>query len=384
MADVRLHQISKSFGETDVLKNVSLDIHDGEFLTLIGASGCGKSTLLRTIAGLEAQTSGTIQIGGRAVDHLRPKDRRIAMVFQSYALYPHMTVAQNMATPLEIDRLYLAERLPLVRALSPRRKQVAADIRQEVQTTAEQLKIEPLLDRRPSQLSGGQRQRVALGRAMVRQPDVFLMDEPLSNLDASLRVHMRRELAALHAQLGATFIYVTHDQVEAMTMSDRVALMEAGDVLQVGPPDELYQRPANTRVAAFLGSPRINLLDAEVDGSGAMRLFGVALGIGGTAGTVIGLRPEALALSVPRAPYSVSGRVMAMEDLGHETVLSLNVDGQPVTVRVSAQATADARHAGWIGDTASVTFDLSKLLVFDSAGNRVDTPMRAPEPVVAE
>ncbi|MEM6441340.1 MAG: ABC transporter ATP-binding protein, partial [Pseudomonadota bacterium] len=242
MAEVRLRDVGKTFGEVDVLKSVSLDVRDGEFLTLIGASGCGKSTLLRVIAGLEAQTGGSVAIGGRPVDQLRPKDRGIAMVFQTYALYPHMTVAQNMATPLEIDRLWLAERLPLTRHLSLRRRQLREEILADVRRTAEQLKIEPLLDRRPSQLSGGQRQRVALGRAMVRQPDVFLMDEPLSNLDASLRVHMRRELAALHAELGATFIYVTHDQVEAMTMSDRVALMEAGEVLQVGPPDELYQR----------------------------------------------------------------------------------------------------------------------------------------------
>jgi len=373
MADVNIQDVGKAFGTVDVLNSVSLDVKDGEFLTLIGASGCGKSTLLRIIAGLEAQTSGSVAIGGRPVDHLRPKDRRIAMVFQSYALYPHMTVAQNMATPLEIDRCYLAERMPLTRLLSPRRKRLKAEIHADVLRTAEQLKIEQLLGRRPSQLSGGQRQRVALGRAMVRQPDVFLMDEPLSNLDASLRVHMRRELAALHAELGATFIYVTHDQVEAMTMSDRVALMEAGEILQVGTPGELYQRPANTRVATFLGSPRINLLDAEVDASGALALFGLPLGAGAAPGAKVGLRPDAIVLAAPHAPGSVSGRIVAIEDLGHETVLDLEVDGQGLTLRTTANAMAAARASGWLGDAVSVTFDFAKLLVFDAAGQRIET-----------
>ncbi|MEM6742568.1 MAG: ABC transporter ATP-binding protein [Pseudomonadota bacterium] len=372
MAEVRLRNVRKTFGEVDVLKSLSLDVRDGEFLTLIGASGCGKSTLLRVIAGLEAQTGGSVAIGGRPVDQLRPKDRGIAMVFQTYALYPHMTVAQNMATPLEIDRLWLAERLPLTRHLSLRRRQLREEILADVRRTAEQLKIEPLLDRRPSQLSGGQRQRVALGRAMVRQPDVFLMDEPLSNLDASLRVHMRRELAALHAELGATFIYVTHDQVEAMTMSDRVALMEAGEVLQVGPPDELYQRPDNTRVAAFLGSPRINLLDADVDASGRLSLFGLPLGAEGERGAIVGLRPETISLAAPGAPGSVAGRVAATEDLGHETVLDLQVGDWRLTLRAAAHAMEEARAKGWLGDEVSVVFDRAKLLVFDASGQRVE------------
>lgn len=234
MAAVDIEAVSKSFGDTSVLKSVDLSVRDGEFLTLIGASGCGKSTLLRIIAGLQAQDSGTVRIAGAPVDHLRPKQRRVAMVFQTYALYPHMTVAENIGMPLQMDRTWLPERLPLVGWLSPRRRRIQACLRAAVTDVARQLQIEDLLNRRPAQLSGGQRQRVALGRAMVRNPDVFLMDEPLSNLDASLRVHMRRELADLHARLGTTFIYVTHDQVEAMTMSDRVALMQDGDILQVG------------------------------------------------------------------------------------------------------------------------------------------------------
>ena len=229
-------------------------------MTLVGPSGCGKTTLIRIIAGIESQDSGSVLIGGSAIDHLRPHERRVAMVFQSYALYPHMSVRANLSLPLVMSRLRLHERLPLVRLLSGRRRAVMRGIESEVEAVAQQLQLGALLDRRPAQLSGGQRQRVALGRAMVRHPDVFLMDEPLSNLDAKLRVHMRTELAELHQRLGATFIYVTHDQVEAMTMSNRVAMMDSGDIIQLGTPTELYARPANVKVAQFIGSPAINLL----------------------------------------------------------------------------------------------------------------------------
>src|SRR5829696_10429128 len=220
MASVELSGISKAFGDTSVLNGIDLSIRDGEFLTLVGPSGCGKSTLIRIIAGLEAQDEGSIAIGGSPIDHLRPHERRVAMVFQSYALYPHMSVRANLSLPLVMSRLRLHERLPLIRLLSRRRREVMHSIEGEVEAVAQQLQLGALLDRRPAQLSGGQRQRVALGRAIVRHPDVFLMDEPLSNLDAKLRVHMRTELAELHQRLGATFIYVTHDQVEAMTMSN--------------------------------------------------------------------------------------------------------------------------------------------------------------------
>jgi multiple sugar transport system ATP-binding protein len=274
MASVELRSIGKTFGETPVLNGIDLDVADGEFLTLVGASGCGKSTLIRIIAGLEPQSSGSVLIGGAPVDHLRPHERHVAMVFQSYALYPHMRVFANMALPLMMSRFNLFERLPLLRLLSMRRRRVMTEISREVHAVARQLQIDGLLDRRPSQLSGGQRQRVALGRAMVRQPAAFLMDEPLSNLDAKLRVHMRTELAELHARLGATFIYVTHDQVEAMTMSDRVAMMDNGTILQLGRPDELYTRPANIKVAQFIGTPAINLLPAKINVSGCVELFG--------------------------------------------------------------------------------------------------------------
>ena len=260
MASVTLNRVSKAFGDVPVLNDIDLDIADGEFLTLVGPSGCGKSTLLRIIAGLETQDDGTVSIGGAAVDHLRPHERRVAMVFQNYALYPHMTVFDNIALPLTMARLNLFERLPFVKHLSTRRRRIMAEIGRDVRNVAEQLRIEGYFDRRPAQLSGGQRQRVALGRAMVRHPQAFLMDEPLSNLDAKLRVHMRGELTELQARLGVTMIYVTHDQIEAMTMADRLAVMDQGNILQLGAPNEVYERPTSTTVAQFIGSPAINLL----------------------------------------------------------------------------------------------------------------------------
>ena len=240
MASVTLNRVSKAFGDVPVLNNIDLDIADGEFLTLVGPSGCGKSTLLRIIAGLETQDAGTVSIGGAGVDHLRPHERRVAMVFQNYALYPHMTVFDNIALPLTMARLNLFERLPFVKHLSTRRLRIMGEIGRDVRNVAEQLRIEGYFDRRPAQLSGGQRQRVALGRAMVRHPQAFLMDEPLSNLDAKLRVHMRGELTELQARLGVTMIYVTHDQIEAMTMADRLAVMDQGNILQLGAPNEVY------------------------------------------------------------------------------------------------------------------------------------------------
>src|SRR5438874_6100454 len=269
MASVELKSIGKSFGGAPVLSGIDLDVADGEFLALVGASGCGKSTLIRIIAGLEPQSSGSVFINGAPVDHLRPHERHVAMVFQSYALYPHMRVFANIALPLMMSRLNLFERLPIVRILSNRRRRVMAEIEREVRAVAAQLQIDALLERRPSQLSGGQRQRVALGRAMVRHPAVFLMDEPLSNLDAQLRVHTRGELKRLQSELGVTTIYVTHDQAEAMTLADRVAIMRDGLLQQVGPPREIYDRPANTFVGGFLGSPGMNFLRGQLSSEGS-------------------------------------------------------------------------------------------------------------------
>ena len=261
---VQLQGISKHFVPTKpVLHEVSIDVASGEFVALLGPSGCGKSTLLRILAGLMAQDSGTVCIGGRNVDAQSPSQRNVAMVFQNYALYPHMTVRENIALPLVMARMGLLQRQPIVGALFPGRRTAMAAIAQEVQALASSLQLDGLLDRRPAQLSGGQRQRVALARAMIRKPAAFLMDEPLSNLDAKLRTEVRDELASLHQRLGSTFVYVTHDQSEAMTLSSRVAVMSAGRILQMAGPRELYDNPASLEVACFIGTPRINVLHAQ-------------------------------------------------------------------------------------------------------------------------
>lgn len=266
MAALQLHHINRRFGSTLVLDGINLDIRDGEFLTLVGPSGCGKTTLLRIIAGLDHADEGQVAIDGVAVDNLPPKKRDVAMVFQSYALYPYMTVAQNMALPLIMRRLSWVQRLPLIGRWWPGSSVVRRELEDEVNQVAQSLGLGALLQRRPAQLSGGQRQRVALGRAMVRRPKVFLMDEPLSNLDAKLRVDTRAEIADLHRRLGTTFVYVTHDQVEAMTMSDRVALMMGGRILQLGTPQSLYDDPKDLRVAEFIGTPKVNVVLASASG----------------------------------------------------------------------------------------------------------------------
>jgi multiple sugar transport system ATP-binding protein len=380
VAAVELQNLSKSFGTHQVLSDINLSIKDGEFLTLVGPSGCGKSTLIRIIAGLEPQTSGDILIDGASIDHLRPHERRVAMVFQSYALYPHMSVFSNIALPLTMSGLNLYERLPLIRLLSPRRRRVMEEIGREVRAIAAQLQIEALLERKPAQLSGGQRQRVALGRAMVRQPAAFLMDEPLSNLDAKLRVHMRSELAELHQRLGATFVYVTHDQVEAMTMSSRVAMMEGGNILQLGTPDELYERPASIQVAQFIGSPTINLLPATVGKQGRVELLEKPLPIDTKLPegekVTIGIRPEVLspaaAASMP-GHASITARLRRSEHLGSEKILHYDVPaiaGVTLTSRITA-GLPDARL-----ETTELIFDPAACHLFDSAGKRLTTTER--------
>jgi len=368
-AGISLRGIVKRYGAATVLDGIDLDIVPGEFLTLVGPSGCGKSTLLRTIAGFEPQDEGQVRIGERVVDALPPAQRDVAMVFQSYALYPHMTVAGNIATPLEMRRLSLAERLPLLRLLSPRRPRIRREIMAEVEAVARQLDILPLLARKPAQLSGGQRQRVALGRAMVRDPAAFLMDEPLSNLDARLRVQMRTELAELHKRLGATFVYVTHDQVEAMTMSDRVALMEAGRILQLGTPAALYDTPASIGVARFIGSPPINLLRAETRPDGAIIAEGLQLHADTAVppGPVtLGLRPETLALAPPDAPGALPVRLRRAENLGAEWLLHAETPGgAALTARVPATAPVPERF--------SLAIDPARLHLFGADGQRIAT-----------
>ena len=390
MASVELQSIGKSFGATPVLSGIDLTVADGEFLTLVGASGCGKSTLIRIIAGLEPQSAGSVRIGGASVDHLRPHERHVAMVFQSYALYPHMRVFANMALPLTMTRLNLFERLPLLRLLSPRRRGVMTDIAKQVHAVARQLQIESLLDRRPSQLSGGQRQRVALGRAMVREPAVFLMDEPLSNLDAKLRVHMRTELAELHARLGVTFIYVTHDQVEAMTMSDRVAMMDSGTILQLGKPDELYARPANVKVAQFIGTPAINLLPARVGAAGTVELFGMNLPIHvrrpAGAALTLGIRPQAItpsATGTTRAGLcALEGRLRRSENLGAEHILHVDLAAPATGTLISVMA-GDPEVMAGDARRLALLFAPSACHVFDAEGARIDDVEAAPSAAAA-
>jgi multiple sugar transport system ATP-binding protein len=378
---VELQGIAKSFGTVPVLSGIDLDVADGEFLTLVGPSGCGKSTLIRIIAGLEPQSAGSVRIAGAPIDHLRPHERRVAMVFQSYALYPHMTVFGNIALPLTVQRLSLWERLPLVKHLSIRRRRILSEIAREVRAVAAQLRIEALLDRRPAKLSGGQRQRVALGRAMVRQPAVFLMDEPLSNLDAKLRVHMRTELAELHDRLGATFIYVTHDQVEAMTMSDRVAMMDEGRIVQFGTPAELYERPADVKVASFIGSPAINLLPARVGEGGTVELLGRKLPLdarlpAGSA-VAIGVRPELIAPAsggeAGSGQISLPANLRRSENLGSEHILHFDVAGLGESAVVSRVAAAAAPLSG--AGPVDLVFDAGTCHLFGPDGRRIE-PVR--------
>ncbi|MBS0246563.1 MAG: ABC transporter ATP-binding protein [Proteobacteria bacterium] len=366
MSGIALSAVAKSHGATPVLRGISLDIRDGEFLTLVGPSGCGKSTLLRIIAGLDAQDSGAVVIGGRVVDGLRPKDRDVAMVFQAYALYPHMSVFDNMALPLRMRRLSGAQRLPLVGALSPGRRPIEEGIRHEVEETAALLDIGHLLSRKPGQLSGGQRQRVALGRAMVRHPAVFLMDEPLSNLDAKLRVQMRAEITALHRRLGSTFVFVTHDQAEAMTMSDRVAVMMAGELIQVGAPDELYADPRDMRVAEFIGSPKINVVPAAALDQGTRAAMAAVPGA-----SALAFRPEAADICAPAAGV-LAGSITGVENLGADIFLHVaarpahSQGALPLIVRV---APSGRRFA--VGDVVGVNPDPARVLQFDAGGRRL-------------
>jgi multiple sugar transport system ATP-binding protein len=357
MAQVSLKGIKKLYGSTEVIKGVDIEIADGEFTVFVGPSGCGKSTLLRMIAGLEDISGGTLSIGGRVVNDLPPKDRRIAMVFQSYAIFPHMTVRENLAFGLTI-------------AKAPKAEKDA-----KVAEAARILQMEHLLDRRPSQLSGGQRQRVAIGRAIVRHPGVFLFDEPLSNLDAALRVDMRMEIAKLHTDLGATMIYVTHDQVEAMTLADKIVVLDAGVVQQVGSPLDLYHRPANLFVAGFIGSPKMNLLKARVDDVDASSVK-VSSGDIGTmviprtsaalhAGdeVTIGFRPHHLGTI---GDYRIGGKVKLIERLGHETLAAMVLaSGQQIIAALPGDVDVS------VGDDLSLASMPDKASLFLASGAAV-------------
>ena len=370
MAGLEVTSLTKQFGETRVLKGVTLDIADGEFVSLVGPSGCGKSTLLRIIAGLETADSGTVTISEAEVTNMRAADRNLSMVFQSYALYPHLTVAENIAVPLRMREMTILQRLPLMGGVMPGARQQTQSIAQAVMRAADMLEIAPLLDRKPGQLSGGQRQRVALGRALVRDPAAFLLDEPLSNLDAKLRVQTRAEIAELHRKLGTTFIYVTHDQVEAMTMSDRIAVMMDGEILQCATPEIIYEDPDDIRVAEFIGSPKINILPVEQSGA-ALYLFGTSLEWHLTEKSSrvmqLGLRPEALRLT--HASPRLKGRVAHIENLGAEIFaqIALKNEGLRVTLRASPAERAMLT----LGTEVGLGFDTAAALIFDADGKRL-------------
>ncbi len=373
MASIRLESITKAFGRTQVLNGIDLDIADGEFLTLVGPSGCGKSTLLRIIAGLEKQSGGDVNIDGKTVNDIRPSRRDLAMVFQSYALYPHLTVRQNLATPLQLRDMTFTERLPIIGRLAPGYSGKRAAIRDAVKNVSDTLQIEHLLDRKPGQLSGGQRQRIALGRAMVRDPAGFLMDEPLSNLDAALRVHMRAELSALHRSLGTTFVYVTHDQAEALTMSDRMAVMMDGEILQLGEPDEVYQQPMDIRVARFVGSPQINIVTGDMDDDGRIAFLGVKLArrpSDGTTGRIsIGLRPEHLYLHPHTPGKTFCGELVYKENLGSEVFLYIKVADTEDNIIIRVNPTEAQSIA--LGDETHIAHEPGKALIFNDQGRRI-------------
>ena len=348
MATITLNNIAKSYGPVEVIANLDLDIRDGEFVVLVGPSGCGKSTLLRMIAGLEDISAGELLIDAERVNTKPPRDRDIAMVFQSYALYPHMNVERNMGFSMEIRR---------------EKKALKAE---RVAKAAAKLGLTPYLERLPKALSGGQRQRVAMGRAIVRNPKAFLFDEPLSNLDASLRVGMRLEIARLHRELGATMVYVTHDQVEAMTLADRIVVMNLGNVEQVGTPIELYEHPANLFVANFIGSPTMNIFDCGFANGGIILPSGALLPL--PAYTIadqqvsLGIRPEHMHIATD-GPADCHGEVEVVERLGSDTIIYTNVPGWGLLV-TRLNGTVGIR----IGDAIGLVFDRPQIRLFDASG----------------
>jgi multiple sugar transport system ATP-binding protein len=334
LGSLKLENVSKSFGEVEVIKGVDLTVGDGEFCVFVGPSGCGKSTLLRMIAGLEDTTSGDILIDGNRVNQMPPSKREISMVFQSYALYPHLTVRNNMALGLKQSGAS------------------AETVSERVRIASDMLSLGEYLDRRPAELSGGQRQRVAIGRSIVRTPKIFLFDEPLSNLDAALRVNTRIEIARLHRELGATMVYVTHDQVEAMTLADRIVVLNAGRIAQAGAPMELYNNPANLFVAGFIGSPQMNLIDASGLSAGAKTL---------------GIRPEHVEIS--RESGEMPGTISHVEHLGGETNIFVRTDAHGLmTVRKFGE------HSYSVDEQVWLTPDATRQFLFDDAGERIQTP----------
>jgi multiple sugar transport system ATP-binding protein len=358
VASITLDAVTKRFGDTCAVEGVTLSVPSGAFLSLVGPSGCGKTTLLRMLAGLETPTEGEIRFDEQAVDWLPPGRRDVAMVFQSYALYPQMTVAQNLAYPLRKRGVPKAER-------STRVAEVAG-----------MLELGALLQRRPRQLSGGQQQRVALGRALIREPRVFLLDEPLSNLDATLRTHMRREIGDLHRRLARTMVYVTHDQLEAMTMSTHIAVFDGGRLQQIGTPEDVYHRPANRTVASFIGSPAMALLDAQADdveGTAVLRLAGHIVAalpqMPARRHMIVGIRPE----DVRVTDSGIAARVIGVENAGHETIARLTTAAGDIAARLPAGPAPRA------GDALAILLAADRMHLFDPAtGGRLPLNPRAP------
>ncbi|MEO9298040.1 ABC transporter ATP-binding protein [Devosia alba] len=347
MATIELQGLVKAYNKTTAVHGIDLTINDGEFVVFVGPSGCGKSTTLRMIAGLEDITAGTLSIAGAVVNDMAPKQRNIAMVFQNYAIYPHMSVGKNIGFGLYTSKLSATEK------------------GQRILETAKILGLEDLLDRRPSELSGGQRQRVAIGRAMVRDPVAFLFDEPLSNLDAQLRAQMRIEIKRLHQRLGTTIVYVTHDQIEAMTMADKIVVMRDGRILQVGTPTDLYENPVDVFTARFIGSPSMNLLTGEIAGGKLSVNQTVAAGLDATAFAegpiLVGVRPHDLLVGAPtHAGFEIAGTVTAVEPLGSETLVHLDIAG------AEAIATAPGKLLPKVGSTVSATAQPGALYLFDA------------------
>ncbi len=378
MSVLSLRGITKSYGGNAILKGVSLEAEAGEFIALVGPSGCGKSTLLRIVAGLDHGDTGEIVIGGRSVARLAAADRNVAMVFQSYALYPHLTAGENIAVPLAMRRLTAAQRLPFVGNVLPGQKQIRTDIQRQVKEMALALKIDHLLDRKPGQMSGGQRQRVALARAMVRRPAVFLMDEPLSNLDANLRVHARGEIVDLHRRAGVPTLYVTHDQSEALSMADRVAVMIGGNLLQLANPKEIYDNPSHVEVARFLGQPKINVVETRTDAAGIVRFGDLVLmanrGQAPDAPVKLAVRPEFVRFN-PQGAGRLSARIERMEFLGSEVIVHARLDaiGEMMT---SKAAPAEAASLS-LGQPVDVGIMPDRAMLFDHEGARLPA-----EPVV--
>ncbi|MDO6587384.1 ABC transporter ATP-binding protein [Salipiger sp. 1_MG-2023] len=353
MSTLEIRDITKDFGTVRTLQGIDLTLRDGEFLVLLGASGCGKSTLLSMISGLSEPTTGEVVLDGRVLNGVHPKDRDIAMVFQSYALYPNLDVARNIGFGLEMRG-------------APKAQRDAA-----VAEAAKVLRIEHLLDRRPGDLSGGQRQRVAIGRALVRKPKLFLFDEPLSNLDARLRLEMRSELKRLHQQLGVTMVYVTHDQIEAMTLATRIAVMQGGRIEQLGTPEEIYERPASRFVAEFMGAPPMNMIEAAPV-PGGLSVAGALLRCSATEPVVVGIRPEALKTEEMPGALTLRGTVDLVELTGPERIVSFNLGPKRITVTLPAERRVE------LGEALDLHVDPARISAFDPQGG-----LRGPLKVLA-